>query len=243
LPTALPARYVLEVSLVRTVTNEEAGGRGDLRSARTTIRRLPERGGNDRATVHAVLDAARICHLGFTVDDQPFVIPTILGRDGDTLYVHGSPASRMLRTLKRGVRVCLTATVVDGLVLARSVFHHSMNYRSAVVLGRAVAVDDPERKRHGLRVITEHVLAGRWDEVRHPNDKELRGTTVLSLPIEEASVKVRVGPPVDDDEDYALPVWAGVLPLTSEVGMPIPEPRLAPGIDVSPSVAAAYAGD
>jgi nitroimidazol reductase NimA-like FMN-containing flavoprotein (pyridoxamine 5'-phosphate oxidase superfamily) len=215
---------------------------GDLRTNRTTVRRLPERGANDRASVHAVLDAARICHIGFNVDDQPFVIPTIHGRDGDTLYVHGSPASRMLRTLKGGLPICLTATVVDGLVLARSVFHHSMNYRSAVVLGHAVAVDDPERKLHGLRTITNHVLAGRWDEVRPPNDSEFRGTTVLALPIEEASVKARAGQPIDDDEDYALPIWAGVLPLTTEVGAPIPDPRLAPGTDISPSVAAAYAG-
>jgi nitroimidazol reductase NimA-like FMN-containing flavoprotein (pyridoxamine 5'-phosphate oxidase superfamily) len=206
------------------------------------VRRLPERGANDSDSVHAVLDAAGICHLGFAVEGQPFVIPTIHGRDGDTVYVHGSPASRMLRTLKGGVRVCLTATVVDGLVLARSVFHHSMNYRSAVVLGRATAVTDPVPKLHGLRVITEHVLPGRWDEVRPPDDKELQGTTLLALPIDEASVKVRVGPPIDDEEDYDLPIWAGVLPLATEIGTPIADPRLTPGIDVPASVAAAYAG-
>jgi uncharacterized protein len=189
-----------------------------------------------------VLDAARICHLGFSVDDQPYVIPTNHGRDGDVLYVHGSAASRMLRTLKRGARVCLTATVVDGLVLARSIFHHSMNYRSAVVLGEAAAVTDGDRKLQALHVIAEHVLPGRWDEVRPPTDKELRATTVLALPITEASVKVRVGPPLDDEDDYALPIWAGVLPLTTEVGAPVPDPRLAPGVDVPASVAAAYAG-
>jgi nitroimidazol reductase NimA-like FMN-containing flavoprotein (pyridoxamine 5'-phosphate oxidase superfamily) len=218
------------MSQVRTVTNFA------LVTERTTVRRLAERAAYDRDTVHAVLDAALVCHLGFVVDGQPFVIPTIHGRRDDVVYVHGSPASRMLRGLKRGLDVCLTATVVDGLVLARSAFHHSMNYRSVVVLGQATEVSDLEAKREALRVVSEHVLPGRWDEVRQPNLTELKGTTVLALPIEEASVKARSGPPGDEPEDYELPIWAGVLPLTVEPGPPVADPLLGPGIDVSPSV-------
>jgi nitroimidazol reductase NimA-like FMN-containing flavoprotein (pyridoxamine 5'-phosphate oxidase superfamily) len=207
-----------------------------LATERTTVRRLPERAAYDRDTVHAVLDTALVCHLGFVVDGRPYVIPTIHGRRDDVVYVHGSPASRMLRGLKRGLDVCLTATVVDGLVLARSAFHHSMNYRSVVVLGRASDVADLEAKVEALHVISEHVLPGRWDEVRQPNLKELKGTTVLALPIEEASVKARSGPPGDEPDDYELPIWAGVLPLAVEPGPPVADPLLGPGIDVSPSV-------
>ncbi|MGH9246652.1 MAG: pyridoxamine 5'-phosphate oxidase family protein [Acidimicrobiales bacterium] len=205
-------------------------------SSRTTVRRLPERAEYDRHAIGAILDAALVCHLGFVSDGQPFVIPTIHGRAGDTLYVHGSPASRMLRTMKSGIDVCLTATVVDGLVLARSAFHHSMNYRSVVVLGRATEVRELEAKRRALRVVVEHVVPGRWDEVRQPSDKDLRATTVLALPIEEASAKIRTGPPGDEEEDYALPVWAGVVPLRTVHRPPIADPRLAPGVPIPASV-------
>jgi nitroimidazol reductase NimA-like FMN-containing flavoprotein (pyridoxamine 5'-phosphate oxidase superfamily) len=218
------------MSQFRTVT------KADAPSKRTRVRRLPERGAYDREAVHAVLDAALVCHLGFVVDGQPYVIPTIHGRQDDTVYLHGSPASRMLRGIKRGLDVCLTATVVDGLVLARSAFHHSMNYRSVVVLGRATEVADLDAKAEALRVVSEHVLPGRWDEVRKPNLTELKGTTVLALPIEEASVKARSGPPGDEPEDYELPIWAGVLPLRVEPEPPVADPLLSPGIDVPSSV-------
>src|SRR5262249_50230855 len=192
---------------------------------RTTLKRLPQRGRFDRATVHAILDEALVCHVGFVAEEQPFVIPTIHARVGDVLYVHGSAASRMLKTVRGGVSVCLTATLVDGLVLARSAFHHSINYRSVVVLGQATAVEEATEKWDALEAIVEHVAPGRWAEVRKPNEKELAATLVLRLPIEEASAKVRTGPPIDDEEDYALPVWAGVLPLSIVPGSPIADPR------------------
>jgi nitroimidazol reductase NimA-like FMN-containing flavoprotein (pyridoxamine 5'-phosphate oxidase superfamily) len=199
-------------------------------TARTTVRRLPARGAYDPAVIHAILDEGLVCHVGFVADGQPFVIPTIHGRVGDTLYVHGSAASRMLRALAGGIPVCVTVTIVDGLVLARSAFHHSMNYRSAVVLGTATSVTDPAERDQALRAITDHVVPGRWDAVRPPNEKELAATAVLRLPIAEASAKVRTGPPVDDDEDYALPVWAGVLPLVLGAHAPVADPRLPPGL-------------
>jgi nitroimidazol reductase NimA-like FMN-containing flavoprotein (pyridoxamine 5'-phosphate oxidase superfamily) len=207
-------------------------------TSRTTLRRLPERGRFDRPTVYAILDEALNCHVGFVTDGQPFVIPTIHARVEDHLYVHGSAASRMLKTLKGGVPVCLTATLLDGLVMARSAFHHSMNYRSALVLGEAHAVTDEKEKWDALEAIVEHVAPGRWAEVREPSAKEMAGTLVLRLPIEEASAKVRTGPPVDDEEDYALPCWAGVLPMRLVPGAPVPDPRLPEGRAVSPSVAA-----
>jgi nitroimidazol reductase NimA-like FMN-containing flavoprotein (pyridoxamine 5'-phosphate oxidase superfamily) len=209
---------------------------------RTTLRRLPGRGHFDRPTVNAILDEALVCHVGFVADGQPFVIPTIHGRAGDVVYVHGSAASRMLKTLEGGVAACLTVTLVDGLVLARSAFHHSMNYRSVVVLGRAEAVREAGEKWHALHAIVEHVAPGRWAEVREPTGKEMAATLVLRLPIEEASAKVRNGPPLDDEEDHALDVWAGVLPLRVTPGAPEPDPRLPPGRAVSPSVVAACAG-
>lgn len=196
-----------------------------LKSARTTVRRLPRRAAYDRDGVHAILDAGFICHLGHVVAGQPFVIPTAYGRDGDVIYVHGSAVSRTLKNLAEGVPMCLTVTHLDGLVLARSGFHSSMNYRSVVVLGSAVLVEGDE-KVHALRVISEQILKGRWDEIRGPSRKELRATTVLRLPIDEASAKVRTGPPMDDEADYALPVWAGVLPLSMRAGPPEPDPRL-----------------
>ncbi|PYQ42036.1 MAG: pyridoxamine 5'-phosphate oxidase family protein [Acidobacteria bacterium] len=203
---------------------------------RTTLRRLPARGHFDRATVNAILDEALVCHVGFVSDGQPFVIPTIHARVGDEVFVHGSAASRMLKTLQGGVPVCLTATLLDGLVLARSAFHHSMNYRSVVVLGDAQAVTDDRGKWDALQAIVEHVAAGRWREVREPSAKELAATLVLRLPIEEASAKVRSGPPLDDEEDYALECWAGVLPLRLTPGTPVPDPRMPAGRALPASV-------
>jgi nitroimidazol reductase NimA-like FMN-containing flavoprotein (pyridoxamine 5'-phosphate oxidase superfamily) len=205
-------------------------------SERTTVRRLPKRAAYDRATIDAILDEALNCHLGFVVDGQPYVIPTIHARVGDRVYVHGSAASRMLRTLADGLAACLTVTLVDGLVLARSAFHHSMNYRSVVVLGTARAVVDPGEKVAALRAVVEHVVPGRWPEVRPPNERELKATSVLSLSLAEASAKVRTGGPVDDEEDLAWPCWAGVLPIASTLGSPIPDARLAP--DTPPSACA-----
>jgi uncharacterized protein len=187
---------------------------------RTRVRRLAERGQYDRETVHAILDEALICHAGFVVDGSPVVIPTIHWREGDTLYVHGSAASRMLRTLRAGVDACITVTLLDGLVLARSAFHHSMNYRSVVVFGKAREVTGEEKVR-ALESLVEHVVRGRSAEVRGPNEKELRQTLVLALPLDEASAKIRAGGPSDDEEDYALPVWAGVLPLRLKPEAPI----------------------
>jgi uncharacterized protein len=203
---------------------------------RTTLRRLPARGHFDRTTVNAILDEALVCHVGFVSDGQPFVIPTIHARVGDEVFVHGSAASRMLKTLQGGVPVCLTATLLDGLVLARSAFHHSMNYRSVVVLGDAQAITDEREKWDALHAIVEHVARGRWSEVREPSAKELAATLVLRLPIEEASAKVRSGPPLDDEEDYALECWAGVLPLRLTPGTPVPDPRMRGGRPLPPSV-------
>jgi nitroimidazol reductase NimA-like FMN-containing flavoprotein (pyridoxamine 5'-phosphate oxidase superfamily) len=192
---------------------------------RTQVKRLPKRGNYERETVFAILDAGFVCHVGFSVDGQPYVIPTNYGRSGDTIYLHGSAASRMLRTLSEGVRVSVTVTHVDGLVLARSAFHHSVNYRSVVMLGTARLVDDPAEKMEALRVFTEHVMKGRWDDVRQPTEQELKATTVLALPLEEVSAKVRTGGPIDDEEDYALSVWAGVLPLETAAKEPLPDPQ------------------
>lgn len=203
---------------------------------RTRLRRLPDRGRHELAEVAAVLDEALYCHVGITTDDGPVVIPTIHARVGDQVIVHGSPASRLLRTLKGGVPLCLTATLVDGLVVARSAFHHSLNYRSAVVFGVATEVVDPVAKAEALDALVDHVLSGRAAEARPGSDKELRGTTVLSLPLTEASVKVRTGPPLDEEDDLALDVWAGVVPLRTVAGPPEPSPDLAPGIAVPASV-------
>ena len=212
-----------------------------LPTDRTTVRRLPARGSYDRALIHSILDEAPVCHVGFVVDGRPFVIPTLHVRVGDRLYMHGSPGSRMLKAMAGGVEVCVNVTVVDGLVLARSAFHHSMNYRSVVVLGTAQAVDDPDEKTRVLHALSEHLVPGRWRDVRGPAPGELKATSVLSLPIDEASAKVRTGPPVDDEEDYALPAWAGVVPLSLKAGEPVPCPRLSPGIEL-PSYARSYPG-
>jgi nitroimidazol reductase NimA-like FMN-containing flavoprotein (pyridoxamine 5'-phosphate oxidase superfamily) len=202
---------------------------------RTTVRRLPTRGFYDKETIAAILDEGLFCHVGFVAEGQPYVIPTIYARRDDRVYVHGSAVSRMLRALAGGVPACVTVTILDGLVLARSAFNHSMNYRSVVVLGRATVVEGEEKVR-ALETIAEHVARGRWGEVRGPNANELKATLVLSLPLEEASAKVRTGPPEDEDEDYALPQWAGVLPLALVAGSPIPDPRLPAGTPTPASV-------
>jgi uncharacterized protein len=188
---------------------------------RTKLKRLPKRGNFDRETVYNILDEAFICHVGFTVEGQTFVIPTAYGRHGDTLYIHGSAASRMMREMSKGVDVCVTVTLVDGLVLARSAFHHSMNYRSVVIFGKAEIIADEAEKNDALFAFTENLIKGRWDEVRQPNSKELKATTVLRLPINEASAKIRTGDPIDDEEDMNLDVWAGVIPLQVIADKPI----------------------
>ena len=206
---------------------------------RTKLKRLPKRGHFDRETVYAILDEGFICHVGFVVDGQPFVIPTGYARVDDKLYIHGSQASRMLRSLAGGLDACVTVTIVDGLVLARSAFHHSMNYRSVLVFGRATLVDDPKEKYDALVALSEHIVRGRWADVREPNEQEMKQTTVLCLPMEEASAKIRTGPPLDDEEDYALPMWAGVIPLKLIAEQPISDPRLSAEIPV-PDYAAHY---
>ena len=208
-------------------------------SARTRLVREADRAVYDRAAAYRILDEGFICHVGFVMDGQPFVIPTGYGRIGDSLYIHGSAAGRMLRRVDEGVAVCVTVTLIDGLVLARSIFNHSMNYRSVVILGRAVAVNDAKEKLEALRLLSEHILPGRWVESRQPNQKELKATLVMRLPIEEFSAKVRQGPPVDDEDDYVFPTWAGVIPLETVAGKPINDPRLDPAREV-PAHASRY---
>jgi len=195
-------------------------------SRRTQVERLPERGQYDREAIHAILDQSFLCHVGFVVDGQPFVIPTSYGRAGDVLYVHGSAASRMLRNLAGGIPVCITVTLLDGLVVARSLFHSSMNYRSVVLLGTARPVTDAEEKIRGLRAVSEQIFPGRWNDARQPNEQELKATSVLAIPLGEASAKVRTGPPSDEEEDYALPIWAGLVPLRMTAEAPVPDPAL-----------------
>jgi uncharacterized protein len=202
---------------------------------RATVRRLPQRGAYDTETIHAILDAGFLAHIGFCVEGQAFVIPTLYGRVRDTsgpdkLCLHGSAASRMMRELSTGVPMCVTVTHVDGIVLARSAFHHSMNYRSVVAFGTARKIEDVQGKAEALRVISDHLIAGRWEDVRNPTAKELKATTVLEFTIEDASAKIRTGPPHDDEEDYALPVWAGVVPLHIQAAAPLKDPRLNGGV-------------
>jgi nitroimidazol reductase NimA-like FMN-containing flavoprotein (pyridoxamine 5'-phosphate oxidase superfamily) len=196
---------------------------------RTRLVREPDRAVYDREAAYKILDEGFLCHVGFVFDGQPFVIPTSYGRKDDALFIHGSAASRMLRQMKEGVPVCVTVTLLDGLVLARSIFNHSMNYRSVVVLGKATLVDDPAEKLEALRLLSEHVIPGRWADSRQPNEKELKATSVLRVPIDEFSAKVRQGPVVDDEPDYSFPTWAGVLPLEMKVGEPINDARLMEG--------------
>jgi hypothetical protein len=209
------------------VSNEN---NGSLKTARTTVRRLPDRGRYDREEVYAVLDAGFICHVGLCVEGQPYVVPTSYWRKRDHVYFHGSSASRMLRTLSGAIPVCLTATHVDGLVLARSGFHHSINYRSVMILGSATLVTDNNEKSAAFKDFVDYVLPGRWPEIRWPDDQEMKATSVLRLPIEEASVKIRMGDPKDDATDLNMNVWAGVIPLFTVAGDPIPSKDLQPGI-------------
>jgi nitroimidazol reductase NimA-like FMN-containing flavoprotein (pyridoxamine 5'-phosphate oxidase superfamily) len=197
-------------------------------SARTRVQRRPGRGAYDRDTISAILDEGLVCHIGFVVDGQPYVIPTTYVRIGDQLFVHGAAGNRMLNVLAGGVDVCVTITLLDGLVLARSAFKHSMNYRSVVVLGRAHAVTDFAEKRRILAALVEHVMPGRSRDAREPNDSELSAVLVLALPLAEASAKIRSGPPVDDESDYSLPCWAGELPLRIQSLVPVPDPKLSP---------------
>jgi nitroimidazol reductase NimA-like FMN-containing flavoprotein (pyridoxamine 5'-phosphate oxidase superfamily) len=200
------------------------------KTKRTTLKRLPKRGVYERNSVYEILDEGFICHVGFVVEGKPVVIPTGYARIEDRLFIHGSQASRMLRTLSQGVDVCVTVTLVDGLVLARSAFHHSINYRSVVIFGRASLVEDQETKLAALFAFSEHVIPGRWDDVRAPTPEEMKATSVLALELAEASAKVRTGPPLDDESDYSLPVWAGVIPLRLAAGAPIDDPRLPEGL-------------
>jgi nitroimidazol reductase NimA-like FMN-containing flavoprotein (pyridoxamine 5'-phosphate oxidase superfamily) len=207
-------------------------------SPRTRVRRQPKRGDYDRATIDAVLDEGLVAHLGFVHDGDPYVIPTLHARVGDEVLLHGSTASRMFRALAAGAPLCLTVTLIDGLVLARSAFHHSMNYRSVVLFGSARAVEGPEEKSAALQAFTDKLVPGRWESVRHPTRQELKGTKVLALPIDEASAKLRTGPPGDDDEDYARDTWAGVVPLRLTPGAPLPDPLLDPAIGLPDHVRA-----
>jgi len=202
------------------------------RTERTRVRRLPERGHYDRATVHAILDAGFICHVGYVIEGQPYVTPTAYWREGERVYWHGSSASRMLRNLAKGIPVCLTVTHVDGLVLARTGFNHSINYRAVMALGVAEQVTEEEHKLAALKEFVERLYPKRWDTLRPPSKQELKATTVFSMQLDEVSAKVRVGPPHDNAEDYALPIWAGVLPLATMTGAPVPDPELKPGIPV-----------
>lgn len=211
----------------------------DQPTTRTRLVREAHRGAYDRETIYAILDEAFVCHVGFSVEAQPYVIPTMFARVDDALYFHGSAASRMLRNLAEGIPVCLTVTLADGLVLARSVFNHSMNYRSVVALGRATLVGEPDEKLAALRAFTEKILPGRWNDARQPNERELKATSVLRLGLTEASAKARVGPPEDDAEDYALGVWAGVIPLRLTAGQAVRDERCDAAIP-TPAYAATY---
>jgi uncharacterized protein len=206
---------------------------------RSRVRRLPERGSRERALVHAILDEGFVCHVGFATEEGPVVIPTLYARDGERIYLHGSPASRMLRALGKGVPVCVTVTHLDGLVLARSAFHHSVNYRSAVIFGAAREIADLDEKRRAFEVIVEHVVPGRTPETRMPNDFETKYTRVLAVDITEATAKVRSGGPKDDAEDMTLPHWAGVVPLRLTPGAPVPDAALAESVGV-PAYVTAY---
>lgn len=199
-------------------------------TGRTTIKRLPKRALHDKVQIEAILDEGFLCHVGFVADGQPYVIPTGYVRVEEKLYFHGSAASRMLRQLDQGVDVCITVTLVDGFVLARSVFHHSMNYRSVVILGKAHLVTDRNEKLEALHSYTNNIAPGRWEEARQPNEQELKSTSVMVMQLEEVSAKVRTGPPLDEEEDYGLPVWAGHVPIRMRAGEPVPDSRIASGL-------------
>ncbi len=197
---------------------------------RSKIKIRPRLGHYERSIVNQILDESLVVHVGFMVENQPFVIPMGYGRDGDRLYIHGSTASRMLKSLEKGIDICVTATLLDGIVIARSLFHHAMNYRSVVLFGRATLVESEEEKMHALKVLSEHIIPGRWEQARTPTTLEVKGTTVLAFPIEEGSAKIRSGEPHDNAEDYALPIWAGQLPLKLTAGVLIPDPKLSSDI-------------
>jgi nitroimidazol reductase NimA-like FMN-containing flavoprotein (pyridoxamine 5'-phosphate oxidase superfamily) len=201
-------------------------------TSRNRVRRLPKRGHYDRKTVHAIIDEALVCHVAFSMDGVPTVIPTLHARRGDSLLLHGSSASRLLRHVGEGHPVSVAMTILDGIVLARSVFHHSMNYRSVVLHGTGHLLESEEEKRSALEAFAEHIARGRWSDARKPSRKELKATMVVSIPIDLAAAKIRTGPPLDDDDDYSLPIWAGVLPLSIEAGKPEPDPRLGRDIKV-----------
>ncbi|MDP6991375.1 MAG: pyridoxamine 5'-phosphate oxidase family protein [Candidatus Marinimicrobia bacterium] len=203
-----------------------------FKTDRTRVKRIPERGHYDKETIYPIIDEAMICHVGIIYENNPVVIPTIHARDGDTLYIHGSAASRMLKSIPNQNNICVTITLMDGIVLARSAFHHSMNYRSVVIFGSGHIVDDPDEKWNALKVVSDHLIPGRWEDARQPNQKELDATTVISIPLSEASAKLRKGPPGDDEDDYTLPIWAGVLPLSIQKGDLIPDPVLSDHIEV-----------
>ncbi len=203
---------------------------------RTTVNRMRKRGSYDRELIHAILDRSLVCHVGVVIDGAPRVLPTLHARIDDRVYIHGAASNHMLRTAAEGVEICLTATMIDGLVMARSAFHHSVNYRSAVIFGIATEVTDRERKLAAMRALVEHIAPGRWEGTRRPNPKELEATSILELPITEASAKVRTGGPLDDEEDYALPFWAGVIPLRTDALLPIADSRLTPGIAMAPHI-------
>ena len=207
-----------------------------LRSDRSKVKRVPQRGSYEREVIYQILDEGLVCYISFVVDGQPFVIPTAYGRVEDQLYIHGSPASRMLRALQTGIEVCVCVTLVDGLVLARSAFHHSLNYRSVVIFGTATIVQGQEQKLEALKAFCDHIIPERWQEVRPPSRQELNGTLVLALPLTEASAKIRTGAPIDDEKDYKLPIWAGVIPLNITPGEPISDPRLSSALPIPASV-------
>lgn len=221
-----------------TPDSRKSSGATKAPSPRTRVRRMPARADYERETIEAILDEAMVAHLGFSVDEQPYVVPTLHARVGEQVYFHGSSASRTVRTLAAGAPMCLTVMLLDGVVLARSAVHHSVNYRSVVVLGQARAIEEPSEKMTAIEAFTERLILGRWEEVRGPTAKELKAIQVLALPLDEASAKLRVGGPVDDEEDYALPTWAGVIPLSTVAGAPIPDERLSGGISPSPAARA-----
>jgi nitroimidazol reductase NimA-like FMN-containing flavoprotein (pyridoxamine 5'-phosphate oxidase superfamily) len=224
----------MDTSLYRN--KDSLSAPGFTPTERTTVKRVPARAAYERDTVYGILDEGFVCHVGFATDQGPVVIPTAYGRVDETLYLHGSPASRMVRSLKDGIPVCVTVTLIDGLVLARSTFHHSINYRSVVVFGTATEVTAMEERAAALASFVEHIVPGRGADARPANDKELRGTTVLALPLLEASAKVRTGGPIDDVEDLDLPVWAGVIPFAKGMGELIPDDDLSPGLAPPPYV-------
>ena len=206
------------------------------KTTRNRVKRIPKRGKYSKKIIYPIIDAAPICHVGYVDDEQPYVIPTIHARSGDTIYIHGAKASRTLKKSASGVPMCITVTLIDGIVVARSLFHHSMNYRSVVIFGHGRLVKELDEKMQALTVITEHLIPGRWSEARKPNKKELNATSVVAVSIESASAKIRSGHPIDDDEDYTLPIWAGIVPVKNQILPPQPDPLLRKRIEIPESL-------